>query len=129
MNWHQNKKRLHPHTGCVNVVKKTTTNKTPNTLLSSQTTLFAYFRPFRGNPASLIQIRQESQAPGSIIFGKGTAPVGVELWLLYPLDLSSQNPQVLNEQRVAAVDVEYVVDLGVSVGDKAREHQAGACPD
>ena len=55
--------------------------------------------------------------------------MGISSALFYPLDLGSQNGQVLHEQRVAAIDVEDVVDLSVPVGDQPREHQAGAGPD
>ena len=46
-----------------------------------------------------------------------------------PLDLGTQADQVLDEQRIAPVDVEHVVDLGVAVGDQTGQHQAGAGPD
>jgi hypothetical protein len=49
--------------------------------------------------------------------------------LLYPLDFCAETGQVLHEQRVTAIDVEDVVDLGVPVGDQARKHQSGAGPD
>src|SRR5882762_7169139 len=45
------------------------------------------------------------------------------------LYFSAQADEVLDEQWVAAIDVEHVVHLGVTVGDQAREHQARAGPD
>ena len=47
----------------------------------------------------------------------------------YALDLGSETRKVLHEQRIATIDVEDVVDLGVAVGDKSRQHQSGAGPD
>ena len=43
--------------------------------------------------------------------------------------LSAQADQVLDEQRIPAVDVEHVVYLGITVGNEAGQHQPRPCPD
>jgi hypothetical protein len=64
MNWHQNKSDYTHTRGVWNAVKKTTTNKTPNTLLSSQTTLFAYIWPVSGQPCQLNTDPAGESSPG-----------------------------------------------------------------
>jgi hypothetical protein len=52
------------------------------------------------------------------------------LWLqVYSLDFGAETLQVLDEHRVAAVNMEDVVDLGIPVGDQPRQHQAGSRAD
>jgi hypothetical protein len=46
--------------------------------------------------------------------------VGTCLRRPYPLDLCTQNREVLDEQRIPAIDVKDVVNLGLAVG-----HQGG----
>jgi hypothetical protein len=46
-----------------------------------------------------------------------------------PLYFRAQTDQVLDEQWVAAVDMEHVVYLGVTVGDQACQHQPRTGPD
>ena len=124
--------------GAKNVVKqKNNKQKPPNTLLSSQTT-----HPFKGNPAIVLdQVRDVKPRPPVRNWGRGllgpeyafrhACPKlgSAEGRLGHPLDLGAQADQVLHKERVAAVDMEHVVDLGVSVGDQPREHQPGTCAD
>src|ERR1700752_409484 len=46
-----------------------------------------------------------------------------------PLYFRAETDQVLDEQRVAAIDVEHVMHLSVTVGDQASEHESRTCPD
>ncbi len=49
--------------------------------------------------------------------------------LLYSLYFGAETGQVLYEQRVAAIDVKNVVDLGVTVRDQSGQHQSRAGAD
>ncbi len=78
------------------MAQKTTTNKkTKHTIEFSNNTLLVL--PALGQPCQLNTIRQGSQGPGFGHLRMVTAPVGITSALLYPLDLCSQNGEVLHE--------------------------------
>jgi hypothetical protein len=112
-----------PTTGRQGHGKKTTTNlkTTKHTIEFSNNTRKT------GNPATILcgigSVNLHDRRPSK------TAVEWLTWALLYSLDLGSQTRQVLHEQRVAAIDVKDVVDLGVAIGDKPRQHQPGAGPD
>ncbi len=108
------------------MAKTNNKQKPPNTLLSSQTTRPAR-NPRAGQPYQHTSHRDREQLSGCL-------PLRVRRdqcleSLVYAINLSAQTLKDLDEQRVAAVDVKHVVDLGLPVGDKAGQHQSGAGPD
>jgi len=107
------------------MTKTNNKQKPPNTLLSSQTT-----RPARNPRAGQPYQRTSDQDRDQIRLPALTG--AARFWLeplVYALDLGTQTLEYLNEQRVAAIDVENIVDLGLPIGDEAGQHQAGAGPD
>ena len=109
-----------PNTGSQNAAKNNNKTKPPNTLLSSQTT------PVFGQPCNCTPSQKHRQTAASADLQRACALLTD---LLYPLDLSAETGQVLHEKRITPVDVKDVVYFGVTVGDQAGQHQAGARPD
>jgi hypothetical protein len=70
-----------------------------------------------------------AQVPSTALTLREEAPCVVKSVLFYALNLRSETDQIFYEQRIAAVDVEDVVHLGVTVGDQSGQHQTGASPD
>ena len=107
------------------MTKTNNKQKPPNTLLSSQTTRPAR-NPRAGQPYQRTSVEDRGQL--AVYHPETGATVGSRP-LLYALDLSTQSLEDLDEQRVAAIDVENVVDLGLPVGYKAGQHQSSAGAD
>jgi len=114
-----------PARGYRSMTKTNNKQKPPNTLLSSQTTRPAR-NPRAGQPYQRTSVEDRGQL--AVRHPKIGATVGSRA-LLYALDLGTQSLEDLDEQRVTAIDVEHVVDLGLPVGYKAGQHQSSAGAD
>ena len=107
------------------MTKTNNKQKPPNTLLSSQTTRPAR-NPRAGQPYQRTSVQDRDQLPLPALTGAAQPLLCTSV---YALDLSAQTLEYLDEQRVAAIDVENIVDLCLAIGDEAGQHQSGAGPD
>src|SRR6476619_2638152 len=129
------KKHHSPKRDSENGKKQQQTKTTKHTIeFSNNTPGFQATLPLYSTWSETSNLVRQSIWTGAVGFSLKTTPCRAQpqmepSGLCDSLDLRAQAAQILDEQRVAAIDVEHIVDLGVTVGDQAGQDQPGAGAD
>jgi hypothetical protein len=112
------------------MAQKQQTKTTKHTIEFSNNRLLCTSVPVSGQPCQLNLSAAVKSSPGSSRSLELLTGLRRASWnSLDPDYLCAQTRQVLDEERVAPIDVKNVVDLGFSVCDEAGKNQPGAGPN